>query len=200
MSLYRIVLCFFFFKQKTAYEMLRSLVGSEMCIRDRYQRRVRGRGRGRFSVNDICKSIVVTAGIAEERDVQIGTTKVFLSSLARQVMEDKRAHCLNQFVMTVQGCLYYAGSVKQKVILELTKAALICQRIVRLKLRMRKVVKEFYVGIHRRIHQKLSDERHTFYLNETRVRTLIVTKEADRRREGNARFLRILLPLSLIHI
>ena len=25
----------FFFKQKTAYEMLRSLVGSEMCIRDR---------------------------------------------------------------------------------------------------------------------------------------------------------------------
>ena len=24
----------FFFKQKTAYEMLRSLVGSEMCIRD----------------------------------------------------------------------------------------------------------------------------------------------------------------------
>ena len=26
---------FFFFKQKTAYEMLRGLVGSEMCIRDR---------------------------------------------------------------------------------------------------------------------------------------------------------------------
>ena len=26
---------FFFFKQKTAYEMLRRLVGSEMCIRDR---------------------------------------------------------------------------------------------------------------------------------------------------------------------
>ena len=24
------------FKQKTAYEMLRSLVGSEMCIRDRF--------------------------------------------------------------------------------------------------------------------------------------------------------------------
>eukprot|EP00658_Telonema_sp_P-2_P012818 TRINITY_DN1487_c0_g1_i1.p2 TRINITY_DN1487_c0_g1~~TRINITY_DN1487_c0_g1_i1.p2 ORF type:complete len:127 (+),score=33.63 TRINITY_DN1487_c0_g1_i1:94-474(+) len=29
---------FFFFKQKTAYEMLRSLVGSEMCIRDRCNR------------------------------------------------------------------------------------------------------------------------------------------------------------------
>ena len=28
----------FFFKQKTAYEMLRSLVGSEMCIRDRRAR------------------------------------------------------------------------------------------------------------------------------------------------------------------
>eukprot|EP00658_Telonema_sp_P-2_P029016 TRINITY_DN22130_c0_g1_i1.p1 TRINITY_DN22130_c0_g1~~TRINITY_DN22130_c0_g1_i1.p1 ORF type:complete len:512 (+),score=158.76 TRINITY_DN22130_c0_g1_i1:38-1573(+) len=30
-----IIVFFFFFKQKTAYEMLRSLVGSEMCIRDR---------------------------------------------------------------------------------------------------------------------------------------------------------------------
>ena len=28
------VFFFFCFKQKTAYEMLRSLVGSEMCIRD----------------------------------------------------------------------------------------------------------------------------------------------------------------------
>ena len=31
-----VVFLFFFFKQKTAYDMLRSLVGSEMCIRDRY--------------------------------------------------------------------------------------------------------------------------------------------------------------------
>eukprot|EP00831_Metopus_contortus_P040510 TRINITY_DN31743_c0_g1_i1.p1 TRINITY_DN31743_c0_g1~~TRINITY_DN31743_c0_g1_i1.p1 ORF type:complete len:150 (-),score=46.93 TRINITY_DN31743_c0_g1_i1:198-647(-) len=37
-----LVCCFFFFKQKTAYEMQRGLVGSEMCIRDRYQRRVHG--------------------------------------------------------------------------------------------------------------------------------------------------------------
>ena len=29
------VFVIFFFKQKTAYEVLRSLVGSEMCIRDR---------------------------------------------------------------------------------------------------------------------------------------------------------------------
>eukprot|EP00831_Metopus_contortus_P055384 TRINITY_DN4682_c0_g1_i1.p1 TRINITY_DN4682_c0_g1~~TRINITY_DN4682_c0_g1_i1.p1 ORF type:complete len:355 (-),score=112.29 TRINITY_DN4682_c0_g1_i1:62-1126(-) len=36
------VVFFFFFKQKTAYEMQRGLVGSEMCIRDRYQRRVHG--------------------------------------------------------------------------------------------------------------------------------------------------------------
>src|SRR5450756_3077534 len=32
-----LLLCFFFFfKQKTAYEIMPSLVGSEMCIRDRY--------------------------------------------------------------------------------------------------------------------------------------------------------------------
>src|SRR5450756_1902269 len=29
-----VLLCFFFFKQKTAYEIMPSLVGSEMCIRD----------------------------------------------------------------------------------------------------------------------------------------------------------------------
>eukprot|EP00658_Telonema_sp_P-2_P056190 TRINITY_DN44667_c0_g1_i2.p1 TRINITY_DN44667_c0_g1~~TRINITY_DN44667_c0_g1_i2.p1 ORF type:complete len:294 (-),score=76.06 TRINITY_DN44667_c0_g1_i2:114-995(-) len=33
-----IMIFFFFFKQKTAYEMLRSLVGSEMCIRDSARR------------------------------------------------------------------------------------------------------------------------------------------------------------------
>ena len=37
LSLVCVLMClFFFFKQKTAYEMLRSLVGSEMCIRDSY--------------------------------------------------------------------------------------------------------------------------------------------------------------------
>ena len=34
-GLRNIINSIFFFKQKTAYEMLRSLVGSEMCIRDR---------------------------------------------------------------------------------------------------------------------------------------------------------------------
>ena len=34
--------CVFFFKQKTAYEMLRSLVGSEMCIRDSLADALRG--------------------------------------------------------------------------------------------------------------------------------------------------------------
>ncbi len=29
------IVVFFFFKQKTEYEMKRGLVGSEMCIRDR---------------------------------------------------------------------------------------------------------------------------------------------------------------------
>ena len=32
---------FFFLQQKTAYEMLRSLVGSEMCIRDRSVGKIR---------------------------------------------------------------------------------------------------------------------------------------------------------------
>ena len=40
------LILFFFFKQKTAYEMLRSLVGSEMCIRDRHRGEADGRVGG----------------------------------------------------------------------------------------------------------------------------------------------------------
>ncbi len=35
---YVLYMCFFFFKQKTAYEIGVRLVGSEMCIRDRTTR------------------------------------------------------------------------------------------------------------------------------------------------------------------
>ncbi len=34
--IFSFILYFFFFKQKTAYEIRLSLVGSEMCIRDSY--------------------------------------------------------------------------------------------------------------------------------------------------------------------
>src|SRR3546814_7541800 len=40
------VIVFFFFKQKTAYEILRCLVSSEMCIRDRYKTEVNVRQQG----------------------------------------------------------------------------------------------------------------------------------------------------------
>ena len=53
--------CFFFFKQKTAYEMLRSLVGSEMCIRDRcsaaHERQ--GRDLDRFAFDQAAGALVV---------------------------------------------------------------------------------------------------------------------------------------------
>ena len=68
------VLCFvfFFFKQKTAYEMLRSLVGSEMCIRDRanteqwavadengkFEIRNIPRGKNTISVSCLCLSLI----------------------------------------------------------------------------------------------------------------------------------------------
>eukprot|EP00658_Telonema_sp_P-2_P056885 TRINITY_DN45347_c0_g1_i1.p3 TRINITY_DN45347_c0_g1~~TRINITY_DN45347_c0_g1_i1.p3 ORF type:complete len:131 (-),score=30.12 TRINITY_DN45347_c0_g1_i1:504-896(-) len=42
----------FFFKQKTAYEMLRSLVGSEMCIRDRVRTGMRLLSVGETSVRE----------------------------------------------------------------------------------------------------------------------------------------------------
>eukprot|EP00831_Metopus_contortus_P076502 TRINITY_DN70661_c0_g1_i1.p4 TRINITY_DN70661_c0_g1~~TRINITY_DN70661_c0_g1_i1.p4 ORF type:complete len:140 (-),score=28.25 TRINITY_DN70661_c0_g1_i1:39-458(-) len=52
---------FFFFKQKTAYEMQRGLVGSEMCIRDRYRAAVSGylmKGGDCFEEFKKCKIIM----------------------------------------------------------------------------------------------------------------------------------------------
>ncbi len=43
---------FFFFKQKTAYEIRLSLVGSEMCIRDRTTRVSAGGGGTAFRRRD----------------------------------------------------------------------------------------------------------------------------------------------------
>src|SRR5659263_768163 len=41
-------IAFFFFKQKTAYEIMPSLVGSEMCIRDSPHRGLIRAGQGRL--------------------------------------------------------------------------------------------------------------------------------------------------------
>ena len=51
---------FFFFKQKTAYEMLRSLVGSEMCIRDSTWAKVSGRSSTNFSILVVSKLYAYT--------------------------------------------------------------------------------------------------------------------------------------------
>ncbi len=55
----------FFFKQKTAYEMSASLVGSEMCIRDRTTRVSDWNGR-KFTLID-------TGGIEPRTDSEILT-------------------------------------------------------------------------------------------------------------------------------
>ena len=50
MLLIYVVLYFFFFKQKTAYEMLRSLVGSEMCIRDSFEAVKKAASSGKYDM------------------------------------------------------------------------------------------------------------------------------------------------------
>ena len=63
--MYFVVRCFFFFKQKTAYDMLRSLVGSEMCIRDSFEGVVIGRSGG--GIDEALRVRRVTHGIGVER-------------------------------------------------------------------------------------------------------------------------------------
>eukprot|EP00658_Telonema_sp_P-2_P085416 TRINITY_DN9733_c0_g1_i2.p1 TRINITY_DN9733_c0_g1~~TRINITY_DN9733_c0_g1_i2.p1 ORF type:complete len:333 (+),score=53.73 TRINITY_DN9733_c0_g1_i2:32-1030(+) len=73
---------FFFFKQKTAYEMLRSLVGSEMCIRDRASARQ-----------------IRTALQREDRD-----SGAFLSTRAMLLMLRQNQRCALD-MDTLLGCL-----------------------------------------------------------------------------------------------
>ena len=47
----------FLFKQKTAYEMLRSLVGSEMCIRDSIICPQEGTYTNTWTVTDACGNV-----------------------------------------------------------------------------------------------------------------------------------------------
>src|SRR5659263_752323 len=71
--------CFFFFKQKTAYEIMPSLVGSEMCIRDRgrtvrrHQLRIRQLLKFRVGIVDDAKAVLAWLGtqnqLLEEHNV-----------------------------------------------------------------------------------------------------------------------------------
>eukprot|EP00831_Metopus_contortus_P026132 TRINITY_DN22314_c0_g1_i1.p3 TRINITY_DN22314_c0_g1~~TRINITY_DN22314_c0_g1_i1.p3 ORF type:complete len:101 (-),score=33.55 TRINITY_DN22314_c0_g1_i1:291-593(-) len=75
---------FFFFKQKTAYEMQRGLVGSEMCIRDR--RRVHGSlavivfdVTNRQSFDDLGKWLKLLNDISHEITLIFAANKIDLS-------------------------------------------------------------------------------------------------------------------------
>ena len=58
-----------FFKQKTAYEMLRSLVGSEMCIRDRLKRVYDKFGQEQ-QIPD--QGILISKRVADKLGLQVG--------------------------------------------------------------------------------------------------------------------------------
>eukprot|EP00658_Telonema_sp_P-2_P005993 TRINITY_DN12273_c0_g1_i3.p1 TRINITY_DN12273_c0_g1~~TRINITY_DN12273_c0_g1_i3.p1 ORF type:complete len:239 (+),score=69.92 TRINITY_DN12273_c0_g1_i3:49-765(+) len=72
---------FFFFKQKTAYEMLRSLVGSEMCIRDSHD----------IATKPVEESLWIDSSVAvfdciEAKDVFLGHSK---TKLAKRLLSSK---------------------------------------------------------------------------------------------------------------
>eukprot|EP00658_Telonema_sp_P-2_P001349 TRINITY_DN10506_c0_g1_i3.p1 TRINITY_DN10506_c0_g1~~TRINITY_DN10506_c0_g1_i3.p1 ORF type:complete len:163 (-),score=33.09 TRINITY_DN10506_c0_g1_i3:266-754(-) len=75
---------FFFFKQKTAYEMLRSLVGSEMCIRDS--------GNVLRHLPDLCKNGLVVP--KTEKDV--GYTRNGMGIFATFNLLDCAEFCQSQ--------------------------------------------------------------------------------------------------------
>src|SRR5674536_56145 len=72
--------CFFFFKQKTAYEMLRSLVGSEMCIRDSIRERYPDFG-----------PTLAAEKLAELHDIHLARETVRQWMIAAGLWTDRRA-------------------------------------------------------------------------------------------------------------
>src|SRR5678815_5903274 len=94
--------CVFFFKQKTAYEMLRSLVGSEMCIRDRMYsgecvgNRPAGRPKKKWidSVNECLKERNVS--LAEARIKVHNMSLIHISEPTRLLSISYAVFCLKK--------------------------------------------------------------------------------------------------------
>ena len=84
----------FFFKQKTAYEMLRSLVGSEMCIRDSKV------AEGRPHIVDMLKN--------EEIQLVFNTTEgrkaIADSSMIRRTALRHRVYCTTTIAGALAAC------------------------------------------------------------------------------------------------
>eukprot|EP00658_Telonema_sp_P-2_P035292 TRINITY_DN25690_c0_g1_i1.p1 TRINITY_DN25690_c0_g1~~TRINITY_DN25690_c0_g1_i1.p1 ORF type:complete len:111 (-),score=26.54 TRINITY_DN25690_c0_g1_i1:115-447(-) len=78
-------MCFFFFKQKTAYEMLRSLVGSEMCIRDSSSTSLLPRWIWK-TPGDISTTLESKYPPPRGRPVPLRTTPVSLSSVPTTIL------------------------------------------------------------------------------------------------------------------
>src|SRR5450756_874522 len=80
---------FFFFKQKTAYEIMPSLVGSEMCIRDSVSGIWGGKYAGALLDVDDVAGVVHVSGLVE-RPADVGTTtrRVFVAVNGRAVRDN----------------------------------------------------------------------------------------------------------------
>eukprot|EP01016_Furgasonia_blochmanni_P036436 TRINITY_DN4163_c0_g2_i2.p1 TRINITY_DN4163_c0_g2~~TRINITY_DN4163_c0_g2_i2.p1 ORF type:complete len:275 (-),score=-34.91 TRINITY_DN4163_c0_g2_i2:270-1094(-) len=84
------VILFFFFKQKTAYEIMPSLVGSEMCIRDRQQ--PYGKQRIKYGF----KSLSNTPSEDKNQSNQFDTEETFSASIKNHSAQPNRSSLLRQ--------------------------------------------------------------------------------------------------------
>src|SRR5678816_4188355 len=92
--------CFFFFKQKTAYEMLRSLVGSEMCIRDRPRARTTKSKSRQDAFADIQKRVSLRKDVAEV------SLQVKMTRLGGKVLEMKKVYKTYGDIVILKGFDY----------------------------------------------------------------------------------------------
>ena len=95
--------CIFFFKQKTAYEMLRGLLGSEMCISDR--------GHSKFG-KIVLKTTCLFDSHSCWREDQLGVTSCLLYTSdaaddiicvdlgGRRIIQKKHTHIPSPFLVT----------------------------------------------------------------------------------------------------
>src|SRR5674536_87247 len=80
-------------KQKTAYEMLRSLVGSEMCIRDRPNRAVNHTGVDRHARARRRLKVHVITGEFDHHKRAIGIESLRRDRRGRQIAGAQRSGC-----------------------------------------------------------------------------------------------------------
>lgn len=132
---------------------------------------------------------------ADDANVQVGHSKIFLSSKTMQQLERQRVELLDQHVLCVGMFARMFSSRKVACGIIWTFHVVRMQRLVRRTLRIRRCVEAYYSELRRRIIERHIQEQRDMMHTEGRGRPRIMTEEQAEFREDTKTFRTQLVPM-----